>query len=73
MIAIHRANMQPNTAAEQRLLRMHRTRSKTCNSQRKKMGVARLHARLTAGVSLKIAEVLCGLSVSNHHSIYNQG
>jgi|GEM_PF-4649188 len=27
MIALHRANMRPNTPAEQRLLRMHRKRS----------------------------------------------
>ena len=66
MIAIHRANMQPNTPAEQRLLRMHRKRIETCNSQLEKMGVARLHARLTAGASLKIAASLCALSVSNH-------
>jgi hypothetical protein len=66
MIAIHRANMQPNTPAEQRLFRMHRKRIETCNRQREKMGVARIHARLTAGVSLKIAASLCELSVSNH-------
>ena len=66
MIAIHRANMQPNTPAEQRLLRMHRKRIETCNRQLEKMGVARIHARLTAGVSLKIAASLCALSVSNY-------
>jgi len=66
MIAIHRANMQPNTPAEQRLLRMHRKRIETCNRQLEKMDVARIHARLTAGVSLKIAASLCALSVSNH-------
>ena len=63
MIAIHRANMQPNTPAEQRLFRMHRKRIETCNRQLEKMGVARIHARLTAGVSLKIAASLCALSV----------
>ena len=66
MIAIHRANMKPNTPAEQRLLRTHRKRIETCNSQLEKMGVARLHARLTAGVSLKIAASLCALSVTNY-------
>jgi IS5 family transposase len=66
MIAIHRANMQPNTPAEQRLLHMHRKRIETCNSQREKMGVARIHARLMAGVSPKIAASFCALSVSNH-------
>ena len=66
MIAIHRANMKPNTPAEQRLLRTHRKRIETCNSQLEKMGVARLHARLTAGVTLKIAASLCALSVTNY-------
>lgn len=66
LIAMHRANMTPNTPAEQRLLRMHRKCIETCNSQREKMGVARLHARLSAGVSLKIAASLCALSVPNH-------
>jgi IS5 family transposase len=72
MIAIHRANKQPNTPAEQRLLRMHRKRIETCNRQLEKMGVARIHARLTAGVSLKIVASLCALSVSNHGSTSNQ-
>jgi IS5 family transposase len=53
MIAIHRANMQSNTPAEQLLFRMHRKRIETCKSQLEKIGVARIHARLTAGVSLK--------------------
>jgi hypothetical protein len=66
MIAIHRTNMRPNTPAEQRLLRTHRKRIETCNSQLEKIGVARIHARLTTGVSLKIAASLCALSVSNH-------
>ena len=66
LIAMHRANMTPNTPAEQRLLRMHRKRIETCNSQLEKMGVARLHARRSTGVSLKIAASLCALSVSNH-------
>ncbi len=67
MIAIHRTNMQPNTPTEQRLLRLHRKRIETCNSQLEKMGVARIHTRPTAGVSLKIATSLCALNVSNHH------
>jgi hypothetical protein len=66
MIAIQRANMNPNTPAEQQLLRMHRKRIETCNSQLEKMGVARLHTRIVAGVSLKIAASLCALSVSNY-------
>ncbi|MFN5933444.1 MAG: IS982 family transposase [Roseiflexaceae bacterium] len=66
MIAIHRANMTPNTPAEQRLLRMHRKRIETFKSQLEKMGVARLHTRLSAGVSLNIVASLCALSVSNH-------
>jgi IS5 family transposase len=64
MIALHRTNMQPNTPAEQRLLRMHRKRIETCNRQLEQMGVARIHAQLTAGVSLKIAASLCALSAS---------
>jgi len=67
MIAIHRTNMCPNTPAEQHLLRMHRKRIETCYSQLEKMGVARLHARLTTGVSLKIAASLCALRVSNYY------
>lgn len=66
MISIQRANMNPNTPAEQQLLRMHRKRIETCNSQLEKMGVARLHTRIIAGTALKIAASLCALSVSNH-------
>jgi hypothetical protein len=66
MIAIQRANMNPNTLAEQLLLRMHRKRIETCNSQLEKMGIARLHTRIVACVSLKIATSLCVLRVSNH-------
>ena len=66
LITIHRANMTSNTPAEQQRLRLHRKRIETCNSQLEKMGVARLHARFSAGVSLKIAASLCALSVSNH-------
>ena len=55
LIAVHRANMHPNTPAEQRLRRMC---IETCNSQLEKMGVVRIYARLTAGVSLKIATSL---------------
>lgn len=33
MISMHRANMSPNTPAEQRLLHMHRKRIKTYHSQ----------------------------------------
>jgi hypothetical protein len=58
--------MCANTPAEQHLLRMHRKRIETCHSQLEKMGVARLHARLTTGVLLKITESLCALSASNY-------
>jgi hypothetical protein len=66
MSAIQRANMNPNTPAEQQLLRLHRKRIETCTSQLEKMGVARLHTRIVAGTALKIAASLCALSVSNH-------
>lgn len=59
MIAIHRANMHPKTPAEQRLLRMKRKHIKICNCQLEKMGVAQIHAQLSAGISLKIAASLC--------------
>ncbi len=42
MIAIHRANMQPNTPAEQRLFRMHRKRNKPCNRHLEKTGITGL-------------------------------
>jgi hypothetical protein len=47
MIALHRANMQPNTPAEQRLLHMHRKRIEACNRQLEKMGRAH-HPRVGA-------------------------
>ena len=68
MIAIQRTNMNPNTPAEQRLLRMYRKCIETCNSnsQLEKTGVAQLHTRVVADTSLKIAASLCALSVSNN-------
>ena len=67
MVAIQRADMRPNTPAEQRQLRMHRKRIEICNRQLEKMGTARIHARLSASVSLKIVASRCALGVSNHH------
>ena len=71
-LASQRANMNPDIPAEQRLLRLHRKRIETCNSQLEKMGVARLHTRIVAGVSLKIAASLCALSVSKYRLTSNQ-
>jgi hypothetical protein len=66
-IDIHRTNMTPHTPAEQQRLRLHRKHIENCHSQLEKIRVARLHARLSAGVSLKIAASLRVLSVSNHY------
>jgi hypothetical protein len=63
MIVIQCANMHPNTPAEQRLICVHRKRIKTSNSRLEKMGIARIHARLTAGDSRMIAAALCALCV----------
>lgn len=66
MIAIQRANMPPNTPAEQQILRMHCKRIETSNTHLLELAIAGLNARITAGVSLKIAALLCALSVSNY-------
>jgi hypothetical protein len=73
MIAIHRTNMTPNTPAEQQLLRLHRKRIDTRHCQCEKMEMSRLHARLSASISLKIAASLCALGVHNHCKTSNQG
>jgi hypothetical protein len=52
---------------EQWLLRIHRKRIETSNSQLKQMEVARIYSRIVVGISLKIATLLCALNVSNHH------
>lgn len=66
LIARQRANMIPNTPAELQLLRMHRKRIETFNSQLEKMGITRLHARNTDGVMLKLCASLSALSLSNY-------
>jgi hypothetical protein len=66
MIAIQRANKNPNTPAAKRLRRMHRKCIETCNRQLEKMGDTRLYTRIVAGVSLKITASLYALSVSNY-------
>jgi Transposase DDE domain len=62
MIAIQRAKIQPNTPAEQRLLRMHRKLIETSNSQLEKIDLP----GSMPGISRKIALALCELHVSNH-------
>ncbi len=66
LIARQRVNMIPNTPAELQLLRMHRKRIETFNSQLEKMGITCLHARNTDGVMLKLCASLSALSLSNY-------
>lgn len=58
-------NMRGNAADDAALLRAHRSRIETVNSQLEKMGLQRLHARTNPGFALKVLASLLALTFTN--------
>jgi len=64
-VAIRRANMSPNTWADDYDLRHYRRRIETVYSQMEAMGVQHLHARTRLGFDLKTQASLLALAFTN--------
>ena len=60
-----RRNMTGNTTEDAALIRAHRPRIETVNSQLEKMGLQRLHARTNPGFALKVLASLLALTFTN--------
>lgn len=65
LIPKHRRNMTDNSPEDAALIRQHRLRIESVNSQLEKMGIQRLHARTNSGVALKILASLVALALTN--------
>ncbi len=65
LVPKQRRNMTGNTAEDAALIREHRSRIETVNSQLEKMGLQRLHARTNSGFALKVLASLVALTFSN--------
>lgn len=65
LIPKQRRNMTGNTSEDAALIRAHRSRIETVNSQLEKMGLQRLHARTNSGVALKVLASLIALALTN--------
>lgn len=65
LVAKFRTNMRGNSEADARLIRHHRPRIETLNSQLEKMGLQRLHARTNQGLALKVLASLFAVALSN--------
>ena len=65
LIPKQRRNMTGNTPEDAALIRQHRSRIETVNSQLEKMGLQRLHARTNSGLALKVLASLLALTFSN--------
>jgi len=65
LIAMHRANMKPNSFEEWCDLKWYRHRIETANSQLESMGIQRLHARTDQGLSIKVLASLLALACIN--------
>lgn len=65
LIPKQRRNMTGNTKEDATLIRTHRSRIETVNSQLEKMGLQRLHARTNSGFSLKVLASLLALTFTN--------
>ncbi len=65
LIPRQRRNMAGNTVEDARLIRAHRSRIETVNSQLEKMGLQRLHARTNPGFALKVLASLLALTFTN--------
>jgi hypothetical protein len=62
LIPKQRRNMKGNTKEDTALIRSHRARIETVNSQLEKMGLQRLHARTNPGFALKVLASLLALT-----------
>jgi len=65
LVPKQRRNMTGNTVEDAALIRAHRSRIETVNSQLEKMGLQRLHARTNSGFSLKVLASLLALTFTN--------
>jgi len=64
-VAVRRANMSPNSWADEYDLRHYRRRIETVYSQMEAMGVQHLHARTNVGIDLKAYASLLALAFTN--------
>lgn len=65
LVPLRKANMRPNLWADKLVLRDHRLRIETSNSQLEAMGIQRLHARTNPGFELKVHASLFALAMTN--------
>jgi hypothetical protein len=65
LVPKQRRNMMGNTVEDAALIRAHRSRIETVNSQLEKMGLQRLHARTNPGFALKVLASLLALTFTN--------
>lgn len=65
LVPKQRRNMAGNTVEDAALIRAHRSRIETVNSQLEKMGLQRLHARTNPGFALKVLASLLALTFTN--------
>ena len=65
LVPKQRRNMTGNTTEDAALIRAHRPRIETVNSQLEKMGLQRLHARTNPGFALKVLASLLALTFTN--------
>lgn len=65
LVPKQRRNMTGNTTEDAALIREHRPRIETVNSQLEKMGLQRLHARTNPGFALKVLASLLALTFTN--------
>lgn len=65
LVPKQRRNMTGNTVEDAALIRAHRPRIETVNSQLEKMGLQRLHARTNPGFALKVLASLLALTFTN--------
>jgi len=65
LVPKQRRHMTGNTPEDAALIRAHRSRIETVNSQLEKMGLQRLHARTNAGFALKVLASLLALAFTN--------
>ncbi len=72
LVAMHRANMAPNSWEERQRLEEYRQGIETVNSQAEKMGLQRLHARTNEGFALKVDATVLALVFRNVHKINDE-
>jgi len=65
LVPTQRRNMAGNTTEDAALIRAHRPRIETVNSQLEKMGLQRLHARTNPDFALKVLASLLALTFTN--------